>query len=94
MINENPIMINLISVLVLYIYYRSGIKKAIQEDTEKSREVARLQELEKNNTDMLKALAQDKKNLKSEIAKIKKKLKKERIKASINEDEMIKEIIS
>ena len=82
-----------ISVLVLYIYYRSGIKKAIQEDTEKSREVARLQELEKNNTDMLKALAQDKKNLKTEIAKIKKKLKKERIKASINEDEMIKEII-
>ncbi|UCD88440.1 MAG: hypothetical protein JSW04_08150, partial [Desulfobacterales bacterium] len=82
-----------IFVLVLYIYYRSGIKKAMQEDTEKSIEITRLQELEKNNTNTLKSLIQDKKNLKSEIAKIKKKLKKERIKASINEDEMIKEIV-
>ena len=79
--------------MVLYIYYRSGIKKAMQEDTEKAKEIARLQELEKNNTDTLKALVQDKKNLKSEIAKIKKNLKKERIKASKNEDDMIKEII-
>lgn len=82
-----------ISVIVLYIYYRSGIKKAMQEDTEKTKEIVRLQELEKTNTDTLKALVQDEKNLKSEIAKIKKNLKKERIKASINEDEMIKEII-
>jgi len=83
-----------ISVLVLYIYYKAGIKKAMQEDTEKSREVARLQELEENNTETLKALIQDKKNLKSEITKTRKSLKKERIKASINEDEMIKEIIA
>jgi hypothetical protein len=65
----------------------------MQEDTEKAKEIGRLQELEKTNTDTLKALVQDKKNLKSEMEKTKKKLKKERIKASINEDEMIKEII-
>ncbi len=82
-----------IFVMVLYIYYRTGIKKAMQEDTEKAKEIGRLQELEKTNTDTLKALVQDKKNLKSEMEKTKKKLKKERIKASINEDEMIKEII-
>ncbi len=82
-----------IFVMVLYIYYRSGVKKTMQEDTEKTKEIVRLQELEKKNTDTLKALVQDKKNLKSEMAKTKKKLKKEQVKASINEDEMIKEII-
>lgn len=82
-----------ISVIVLYIYYRAGIKKAMHEDTEKSKEITRLQELEKKNTGTLKSLVQDKKNLKSEIAKIKKNLKKERIKASKNEDDMIKEIM-
>ena len=39
----------------------------MHEDTEKSKEIARLQELEKNNTGTLKALVQDKKNLKSDL---------------------------
>lgn len=81
-------------VLLLYHYYRTGEKKARQEDTEKSSEITRLQELEKNHSDNLKALVQDKNNLKSEIIKTKKQLKKEKIKASRNEEEMIKEIIA
>ena len=81
-------------VLLLYHYYRTSEKKARQEDTEKSSEIARLQELEKNHSDNLKALVQDKNNLKSEIIKTKKQLKKEKIKASRNEEEMIKEIIA
>lgn len=80
-------------VLLLYHFYRTSEKKARQEDTEKSSEIARLQELEKNHSDNLKTLVQDKNNLKYEIIKTKKQLKKEKIKASRNEEELIKEII-
>jgi hypothetical protein len=81
------------SVLVLSFYYWSGLKKVRQEETEKNSELSRLKEIEINHADNLKAMMQDKKNLVFEIKKIKKQLKKETIKASKNEDEMIKEIV-
>ena len=82
------------SVLVLFLYYRSGIKKARQEDTEKETEIARLLEFEKNHTSKLKDLIKVKQKLISEIIKIKRKLVHERIRASKNEDDLIKEIVA
>ena len=82
------------SILVLSFYYWTGVKKAGQEEMEKNSELFRLKEVEINHADNLKALMKDKKNLISEIKKIKKQLKKENIKASKNEDEMIKEIVA
>jgi hypothetical protein len=83
-----------VSVLVLYFYYRAGVKKSRQEDTEKSQEITRLLGLEKKQTDNLKSLVQVKRKLTSEISDTKKRLEKERIKARSNEDEMIKEIVA
>ncbi|MEA1949639.1 MAG: hypothetical protein U9N83_20370 [Thermodesulfobacteriota bacterium] len=83
-----------ISVLVLFLYYRTGIKKARQEDTEKETEIARLLEFEKNHTSRLKDLIKVKQKLISEIIKIKRKLVHERIRASKNEDDLIKEIVA
>ena len=83
-----------ISVLVLFLYYRAGIKKARQEDTEKETEIARLLEFEKNHTSKLKDLIKVKQKLISEIIKIKNKLVHERIRASKNEDDLIKEIVA
>lgn len=82
------------SVLVLYLYYRAGIKKSRQEDTEKETEIARLLELEKNHTSNLKSLIKVKQKLISEIIKIKRKLVDERIRASRNEDELLEEIVA
>jgi hypothetical protein len=82
------------SVLVLFLYYRAGIKKARQEDTEKETEIARLLEFEKNHTSKLKDLIKVKQKLISEIIKIKRKLVHERIRASKNEDDLIKEIVA
>ena len=82
------------SVLVLFLYYRAGIKKARQEDTEKETEIARLLEFEKKHTSKLKDLIKVKQKLISEIIKIKKKLVHERIRASKNEDDLIKEIVA
>ena len=83
-----------ISVLVLFLYYKAGIKKARQEDTEKETEIARLLEFEKNHTSKLKDLIKVKQKLISEIIKIKNKLVHERIRASKNEDDLIKEIVA
>ncbi len=83
-----------IFVLVLSSYYRAGIKKFRQEDSEKSKAITRLEKQEKNHTKKLKTIVRDKKNLTSEIKKIKKKLEDEKIKANKTEDEMIKEIIT
>lgn len=82
------------SVLVLFLYYRAGIKKARQEDTEKETEIARLLEFEKNHTSKLKDLIKVKQKLIAEIIKIKRKLVHERIRASKNEDDLIKEIVA
>jgi hypothetical protein len=82
------------SVLVLFLYYRAGIKKARQEDTKKETEIARLLEFEKNHTSKLKDLIKVKQKLIAEIIKIKRKLVHERIRASKNEDDLIKEIVA
>jgi hypothetical protein len=79
--------------LVLSFYYFSGLKKVRKEETEKNSELSRLKEIETNHADNLKTMVQDKKNLVFEIKKTKKQLKKETVKASKNEDEMIKEIV-
>lgn len=83
-----------VSILILYFYYRAGAKKARQEDTEKETEIARLLESEKNHTSKLKNLIKVKQKLISEIIKIKRKLVNERIRASKNEDDLIKEIVA
>jgi hypothetical protein len=83
-----------LSVLALLLNYLSGIKKFRLENSEKSKEIVRLEKLEKNQTKKLKAIVRDKKNLTSEIKKVKKKFEDEKIKVKKNEDEMIKEIVS
>ncbi len=81
------------SILILSFYYWSGLKKVRKEETEKNSELSRLKEIEINHAGNLKTMVQDKKNLALEIKKIQKQLKKETVKASKNEDEMIKEIV-
>ena len=82
------------SLLILYLYYRTGRKKAKQEYTEKETEIARLLELEKNHTSNLQSLLKVKQKLISEIITIKRKRVDEKIRASKYEDEMIEEIVA
>ncbi len=84
----------LLFLLVLYCYYRSGIRKAKQADMEKSREIERLLKLEKAHAKSLKSLEKDRKRLSAESVRMKKSIENEKIKASRNEDEMIEEIVA
>ena len=83
-----------VSILILYFYYRGGVKKTREEDTEKETKIAHLLETEKNRIGKLKNLIKVKQKLISEIIKIKRKLVNERIRASKNEDDLIKEIVA
>jgi len=83
-----------LSVLALYFYYRAGLDKARHEEMEQKGEIERLLKIEKEHLDNLQLLEQDRGKLTSEISKIKKWLEDEKIKASKNEDEMIKEIVT
>lgn len=83
-----------VSILMLYFYYRGGVKKTSEEDTEKETKIAHLLESEKNRIGKLKNLIKVKQKLISEIIKIKRKLVNERIRASKNEDDLIKEIVA
>ena len=83
-----------VSILILYFYYRGGVKKTREEDTEKETKIAHLLESEKNRIGKLKNLIKVKQKLISEIIKIKRKLVNERIRASKNEDDLIKEIVA
>ncbi len=82
-----------VSVLVLFFYYRAGVNKARQEEMEKSSEIARLMELEKNYAGNVQSLERERENLKSEVFEVQKGLESEKIRASRNEDEMIREIV-
>ena len=82
-----------VSVLVLFFYYRAGVNKARREEMEKSSEIARLMELEENYAGNVQSLERERENLKSEVFEVKKGLESEKIRASRNEDEMIREIV-
>lgn len=81
-----------LSIFGLYFYYRSGMQKFRQEDMGKNIKINHLLELEKEYTEKLKSLGNDREKLTFEINHLKKDFEKEKEKASLNEDEMIDEI--
>ena len=100
-IDHNTLISNLmlafyifLSLALLYGHYRSGSRKARQEDLQKQSEIDRLQQLEKNFSGSITSLAEDRQKLNIELADIRKKLTDEQSKASQNEDAMINEIVS
>lgn len=82
------------SILALYFYYLAGLKKAKMDELEKSTEMDRLLNIEKEYNNNLIALEREKEKLTSKYSKIKKELENEKIKATSAEDEMIAEIIT
>ena len=82
-----------LSVFVLYIYYRAGAKMAAKDDIEKKSEIERLLKLEKNHTNSLSSLSDERETFLSEVQIIEKKLEDAKQKAGKNEEEMIQDIV-
>ena len=80
------------SLMILYFHYRSATRKSDYEDQQKSIEIKKLQDLEKENTKRLEVLRQERKNLQSEFERLKSILADEKKKANRNEDDLIEEI--
>ena len=84
----------LASVLILYFYYRAALRIALQADLAKDEEVARLQGLKAELARNLSSLEDQRERLGREIKQIKKDLAAEKRRSSVNEEEMLKEVIS
>jgi len=84
----------LISIVVLYFYYRIGERKSRADEWEKSRQIERLLELEKRHMQKLDTLDLKKKKLSSELLQVKENLSIEKGRASRNEDELIEDMAS
>ncbi len=83
----------LLSVGILYLYYRRGVQKAIREQLEKEAAIHALQNRGETLARRLETLNSEKTELASDIQIISEKLSKERRKAGRNEDNYIEEIV-
>jgi cell division protein FtsB len=81
-----------LSILILYLHYRTAASKAQTEDYEKNIEIKRLRELEEGNTRQLQALRQERQSLEAEFEGLKAVLNDEKKKAERNEDDLFEEI--
>ena len=81
-----------ISLLVLYLYYKKATNKILEAELDRSREINRLLELEEQTDQKLKNLDRDRGKLIAELERLKGALDDEKIKAIRNEDELFDEI--
>jgi len=84
----------LMSLAVLFVFYRSSVKKIETEATAREAEIARLVNLEKEYTGRLGTLDRERAALSAEIAQVKNRLENEKEKALQSEDEILEEMVS
>ena len=79
----------MISVMLLYFYYRKGARKIRHEEKDRTKEINNLIKQKKKYIKRLDDLDMERHKLASKLSK----LEKEKIRADINENEMIEEIV-
>jgi hypothetical protein len=84
----------LISVAVLYRFYRYGLKTLLQEENMKNLEIKRLREQEIDYNIKMESLDRERKEISAELAKRETALQSEKAKAASTEAEMFGEIVS
>jgi hypothetical protein len=84
----------LLSLLVLFAFYRASGRKMVSEAQAREAEIKRLATLEKGYAGQLKILDHERDTLSAEIARVKKSLADEKEKVLESEDEMLEEMVS
>lgn len=84
----------LLSLAVLFVFYRSSVKNIETEAEAREAEIARLVNLEKEYTGRLGTLGRERAALSAEIAQVKNRLENEKEKALQSEDEILEEMVS
>jgi hypothetical protein len=84
----------LLSLLVLFGFYRASGRKMVSEEQAREAEIKRLATLEKEYTGRLTTLDRERDSLSSEIAQVKSRLADEKEKVLQSEDEMLEEVVS
>ena len=84
----------LLSLFILFFFYRKGLIKERREKIHQRKEINRLVELEKENKERMAILNKDKAFLSNEFIRIKSLLEDSIVKTKRNEDDMIDEIVA
>jgi predicted nucleic acid-binding Zn-ribbon protein len=84
----------LISVLLLFVHYKKAAGRIYQAQEEKRKEVERLRVQEKEKTERIETLAEERQRLKEEYDRLQKALTTEKNRAQTNENDMIDEIVT
>ena len=84
----------LISVLLLFAHYKKAAARIYQAEEEKRKEVELLRKQEKEKTDRIETLAEERQRLKEEYDRLQQALSTEKNRAQTNENEMIDEIVT
>jgi hypothetical protein len=82
------------ALMVLYLYYRAGSRRMSNEYMGKSREIEHLLDREKKFAASLASLGQDRKKLSADYIRLKQELAEDKKSTSINETEMVEEIVA
>ena len=83
-----------VSLMILYLHYRSATVKLKKEDLEREKQIRNLLNQEAQTARQLEKINQDRGGLTAELQRLKNVLKDEQSKASRDEDELIEEIDS
>jgi len=83
----------ILSIVIIYSYYRIAVFRTRQEELEKNNRIEKLLSVEEQYAKQIESYVKDRERLTHEIKEIKNKLENEKTKASRVEDEMINEII-
>jgi hypothetical protein len=84
----------LASLGIFFYYYRIGAKQSVQDTQSQQQEIRHLQQLEKDYKEKMVSLHHEQQVLSSELDQVKHHFEGEQKRASVNEDEMIQEIIN
>ncbi len=84
----------LLSVVLLYRPYRSGIRKARDEEYARNKEMMGLRDQERKMNDRLQAIERERQSITDELGRVKATLKSEKAKANRSETEMFDEIVA
>jgi hypothetical protein len=81
------------ALIILYVYFNIGTRKAREEENRKAREIQRLSVLEKDYAANLETLNRERENLTQEFERLRENLAAEKLTASKTEDDMVEEIV-
>ena len=87
-----PVFLIFFAALFLYLHYRSGARKALNDYAETEKEIERLHGMEQEYAAQMDSIVRERETLSARFSETKKKLEAEKEKSERNEEDLIEEM--